>query len=90
VSSRGEPQMRLQVNPQTQVFVDGQQGSITDVREGSQIRASYQAVDGEPTATRIDVTSNAQPLQPGSQEAGESPQSQPSGSQQQPQPLQQD
>jgi hypothetical protein len=86
------------VNPQTQVFVDGQQGSVADIREGSQIRASFQAVDGEPTATRIDVTSKAQPLAPGSQEAGESPRSIPptgseqggSGQQQQQSPPQQE
>jgi hypothetical protein len=56
----GQPQIRLQVNPQTQVMVNGRQGSIADIAEGSQVRASYQDVGGEPTALRVDVTSSGQ------------------------------
>ncbi|MFY0528457.1 hypothetical protein ACN28I_36625 [Archangium gephyra] len=53
----GQPQIRLQLNEQTQVLVDGRQGSPADIAEGSQVRASYQDIGGEPTALRVDVTS---------------------------------
>jgi colicin import membrane protein len=53
----GQPQIRLQLNAQTQVTVDGRQGSAADIPEGSQVRASYQDIGGEPTALRVDVTS---------------------------------
>ncbi|HEX8437024.1 hypothetical protein [Archangium sp.] len=56
----GQPQIRLQLNEQTQVLVNGQQGSVADIPEGSQVRASYQDVGGEPTALRVDVTSSGQ------------------------------
>ncbi|WP_329735180.1 hypothetical protein [Archangium sp.] len=53
----GQPQIRLQLNARTQVMVDGRQDSSADIAEGSQVRASYQDVGGEPTALRVDVTS---------------------------------
>jgi DNA polymerase III gamma/tau subunit len=55
----GQP-LRLQVNEQTQVLVNGRQGSVADITEGSQVRASYQDMGGEPTAVRVDVTSSGQ------------------------------
>jgi len=54
----GQPQLRLQLNDQTQVMVDGRQGSVADIQEGSQVRASYQDLGGEPTALRVDVTNS--------------------------------
>jgi hypothetical protein len=63
----GQPQLRLQLNAQTQVLVNGQQGSVADIPEGSQVRASYQDVGGEPTALRVDVTSSAQGASGGQQ-----------------------
>lgn len=53
----GQPQIRLQLNERTQVMVDGRQSSTADIPEGSQVRASYQDIGGEPTALRVDVTS---------------------------------
>lgn len=64
-----QPQIRLQLNEQTQVMVDGRQGSTADIAEGSQVRASYQDIGGEPTALRVDVTSRGQGTG-GSQEPG--------------------
>ncbi|MDY7232210.1 hypothetical protein [Hyalangium rubrum] len=82
VSVRGEPQLRLQVGPSTQIIVDGQQGRAADIQEGSQVRASYRDTQGEPTAVRIEVTSSMPPAMPVSPESGESqPGAQP------PQPL---
>jgi flagellar biosynthesis GTPase FlhF len=52
----GQSPLRLQVNEQTQVLVNGRQASVADITEGSQVRASYQNVEGEPTAVRVDVT----------------------------------
>ncbi|HYO65852.1 MAG TPA: hypothetical protein VEU33_07205 [Archangium sp.] len=72
----GQPQIRLQLNAQTQVMVDGRQASSADIAEGSQVRASYQDVGGEPTALRVDVTSQGGQMgtggsqDPGSQELG--------------------
>lgn len=84
VSSRGEPQVRLQVQPGTVITVDGRTARATDIEEGSQVRASYNTQAGEPTATRIDVTTSRQPAMPAAPESGESsPGAQPQHFQQQ-------
>ncbi|NVJ14458.1 hypothetical protein HV826_09855 [Myxococcus sp. AM010] len=74
LSSRGEPQLRLQMSPQTQVTVDGRQASAGDIQEGSQVRASYRtdAQSGEPQAVRIEATSQVQPTAPAAPESGQS------------------
>lgn len=72
VSVRGEPQLRLQVEPSTQIIVDGRQGRAADIQEGSQVRASYRDSEGEQKAVRIEVTSSAQPGMPVTPESGES------------------
>ncbi|WP_224242947.1 hypothetical protein [Hyalangium gracile] len=72
VSIRGEPQVRLQVQPGTQITVDGRQARAVDIEEGSQVRASYRDQGGEPTATRIEVTSSVQNPAPAAPESGES------------------
>jgi len=72
VSVRGEPQLRLQVEPSTQIIVDGRQGGAKDIQEGSQVRASYRDSEGEQKAVRIEVTSSAQPGMPATPESGES------------------
>lgn len=78
VSSRGEPQLRLQVQPGTVITVDGRTARATDIEEGSQVRASYNTQTGEPTATRIDVTTSQRPATPAAPESGEStPEAQP-------------
>ncbi|GHG98448.1 hypothetical protein [Comamonas sp. JC664] len=74
LSARGEPQLRLQVSPQTQVTVDGRQASAADIQEGSQVRASYRTDEqsGEPQAVRIEATSQVQPTAPAAPESGQS------------------
>ncbi|RKH32930.1 hypothetical protein D7Y13_23990 [Corallococcus praedator] len=74
LSQGGEPQLRLQVGPTTQVRVDGRAASAADIQEGAQVRASYRtdANSGEPQALRIDATSRAQPAAPAAPESGES------------------
>jgi colicin import membrane protein len=63
----GRPQIRLQLNEQTQVTVDGRQASTADIPQGGQVRASYQDVGGEPTAVRVDVTRSGQEQGQGTQ-----------------------
>jgi colicin import membrane protein len=72
VSSRGEPRLRLQVEPGTMVIVDGRPARPVDIREGSQVRASYRDTGGEPTAVRIEVMTSQQPATPAVPESGES------------------
>lgn len=74
LSAQGEPQLRLQVSPQTQVMVDGRQANVGDIQEGSQVRASYRTDEqsGEPQAVRIEATSQVQPTAPAAPESGES------------------
>ncbi|WP_224363868.1 hypothetical protein [Hyalangium versicolor] len=72
VSDRGEPRLRLQVRPGTQIYVDGRLARTTDIEEGSQVRASYRDQGGEPTATRIEVTTSVRPAAPVAPESGES------------------
>jgi len=50
----------LSVTSDTQVQVDGRQGSLMDVSEGAQVKASYEVRDGKNIATHIAVTPPAQ------------------------------
>jgi hypothetical protein len=45
----------LEVTDQTQIQVEGRQGTLADIREGAKVRASYESRDGRNVATRIDV-----------------------------------
>ena len=45
----------LQVNDQTQIQVEGRQGTLADVREGAKVKASYEARDGKKIANRIEI-----------------------------------
>ncbi len=45
----------LEVNPDTQVQVDGRQGSLADIREGAKVKASYESQAGRNIASRIEV-----------------------------------
>jgi hypothetical protein len=52
----GEPDLRLKVDPDTKVTVGGgQQGSITALQEGTQVRASYDESSGAPKAIKIEA-----------------------------------
>lgn len=50
----GEPDLRLKVNADTPVTIGGQRGEITDLKEGTQVRAAYNESGGEPTAVKLD------------------------------------
>ena len=54
----GDREMALKVNDSTAVTVDGRPASTAQIQPGSDVRASYQMVDGQATALKIDVTSN--------------------------------
>jgi hypothetical protein len=54
-----DKELKLKVGPQTQVLIDGKQSTIDNLREGAQVRASYDASQGEPRATRIEALGGA-------------------------------
>src|SRR5215813_4220551 len=54
----------LSVTSDTRVQVDGRQGTLMDVSEGAEVKASYEVRDGKNIATHIDVTPQAQPPAP--------------------------
>jgi len=56
VRSSDQGDLRLKVNDSTSVNVDGKMGSLDQIKPGSDVRASYQLVDGQPTALTIEVT----------------------------------
>jgi hypothetical protein len=45
------------VNDSTAVNLDGKQGDPSAIQPGSDVRASYQVIDGEPTALKLDIKS---------------------------------
>ena len=45
----------VEVNSGTQINVEGRQGSLADLQEGTKIRASYETREGKDIATRIEV-----------------------------------
>jgi hypothetical protein len=51
----GLPDLRLKVDGSTPVMLDGKQASVAELREGTQVRASYDEVNGEQRATRIEA-----------------------------------
>ena len=56
--SSDQGDLRLKLNDSTAVTVDGQMGSPDQIKGGEDVRASYQVIDGQPTALKIDVKSN--------------------------------
>jgi hypothetical protein len=71
VKQQGKDQeLKLKVDPSTQVLIDGKQSSADQLREGTQVRVSY---DGSQKATRIEVTG-------GAASAGGDPANRPGGS----------
>jgi hypothetical protein len=54
--SKKELSLRLKVGDTTQVMKDGKTASLSDIKEGDQVRASFDAT-GEPV--RIEVTSGS-------------------------------
>ena len=58
VRSSDQGDLRLKLNDSTAVTVDGQMGSADQIKPGEDVRASYQVIDGQPTATKIEVRSS--------------------------------
>jgi Cu/Ag efflux protein CusF len=46
----------LQVKPDTQIQVEGRQTSLTDIREGDKVKASYEIREGQSIARSIQIT----------------------------------
>ena len=61
VRSDDQGDMRLRVSDTTAVNLDGRTATMKEIREGSEVRASYGLVDGQATAVRLDVTSSDAP-----------------------------
>jgi len=51
--------LKLQVTDATAVTVNGQSGSVSQIQPGSDVRASYQMVDGQAKALTIEATSKS-------------------------------
>jgi hypothetical protein len=50
-----DEELKLKVESSTQVLIDGRQAPIGNLREGAQVRASFDSVEGERRATRIEA-----------------------------------
>jgi colicin import membrane protein len=46
---------RLEVNDRTTIQLDGRQATLADIREGTKVKASYEAQDGKNVAMAIEV-----------------------------------
>jgi hypothetical protein len=51
--------MELRVDDQTQIMMEGEPASLDDIREGSEVRASYVLRDGERVALDVQVNEAA-------------------------------
>src|SRR5512140_2433900 len=51
--------LQLQLTDATALTVNGQTGQVSQIQPGSDVRASYQLVDGQAKALKIDVTSKS-------------------------------
>lgn len=58
VRSEDRGDVRLQVSDATVVNLDGRSAPLSAVRAGADVRASYRILDGDTTATQLDITSN--------------------------------
>jgi len=54
-SDMGGAARTLQVVPETIITVDGREGRIADIKEGEQIRASFNEQDGRNVAVKIEA-----------------------------------
>jgi Cu/Ag efflux protein CusF len=67
----------LEVTDETKINVEGKDGSLTDIREGAKVKASYESRDGKNVAKSIDVipadekvSAPARPASPGATPPG--------------------
>jgi len=64
--SSDQGDVRLKLNDSTSITVDGKMGTGEEIQPGEDVRATYQVIDGQPTAVKIDVTSNKSRTSPSS------------------------
>jgi hypothetical protein len=64
VRSRDRGDVRLKLNSSTAISVEGKQGDPREIQPGSDVRASYQVIDGDPTALKLDVKSKVKATKP--------------------------
>jgi hypothetical protein len=57
VDTANQPGIKLKVNNSTRITVDGKDASVSELREGTQVRASYQGSGDQATAVRIEARS---------------------------------
>lgn len=57
----GEQELKLKVSDDTPVMMDGRQASVSELKEGTQVRASYQEQGGTPQAIRIEAQGSGAP-----------------------------
>jgi hypothetical protein len=57
VRSRNHGDLRLRLSSEAAVTVDGKQSSAANIQPGSDVRASYQVIDGQPTAVTVEAKS---------------------------------
>ncbi|MFL5459030.1 MAG: hypothetical protein ACJ78X_21735, partial [Myxococcales bacterium] len=68
----GDRDMNLQLSDSTAITVDGKSSSAQQIQPGSDVRASYQMVDGQAQALKIDVKSSQGSSSSGSSSSGSS------------------
>ena len=56
IERSGQAPLRLRVDPQTSVVVDGNPTPIVEVPKGTEVRVTYETVDGQPVALRVEDT----------------------------------
>jgi colicin import membrane protein len=57
VRSQDQGDVKLNLSDATAVTVDGKMGKANQIQPGSDVRASYQTIDGQATALKVDATS---------------------------------
>lgn len=55
----GAPDLKLKVSPSTTVTMGGRQASVSELKEGTQVRAAYQQQGGDQQAIRIEALTGA-------------------------------
>jgi colicin import membrane protein len=51
----GQEELKLTIGPDTDILIQGREGSVTEIQQGTQVRASYDESGGQPRATRVEV-----------------------------------
>jgi hypothetical protein len=54
----------LEVTSETQVQIEGRQGTLMDIQEGSKVKAAYEVRQGKNVATRLEVVAPPAPKTP--------------------------